>query len=1747
MTTFSITPRHPCLTGWMAMALWILTTSTISLGAPFLNRTISVRQPDGSVVQLIGTGDELHAEFTTVDEYTVVREPTTKRYCYAVRSPDQRSLQSSGIPVSENTRPPNDLDKRLGYPANQVQEQVAQRYEQLILPRRCESRRRAGRDHTTSGARSPPSRATIGTFRGLTILIDFADDPAAIPRDEVERFCNQPGYGGYGNNGSVYDYFVDNSLGLLQYTNVVTSYYRATNHKTYYADENVPFGQRAQELIVETLQALRDGGFDPASLSSDSEGNIYALNVLYVGDVPNFWAEGLWPHATALATPFSLGGGKTISDYQITNMGDELTLYTFCHENGHMICDYPDLYDYGSESLGVGNFCLMGFGGDERNPVQICAYLKFKSGWAGAVTDLGFQFGRFEATTDANEFFIHRLHATEYFILENRYRSGRDAALPASGLAIWHVDEEFGSNDLEFGAPEAHYECALIQADALYNLELANNPGDFRDLFSAQSNVSFNATTQPGAFWWDGTPADLRLHSIDEPGPTIAFTAVSPDVPYVVGISSEDPDGLYSVGELITLMVQFNHPVIVTGAPELLLDLGTDVVAAQYDSGSGSDTLAFEYQITAEHASPDLEYIGTTALVTPSGSIRTSGNMAADLTLPAPGGFGSISYHNEFEIDAGSLQVTIGPPSLTATRTMPVTFEIQYHDANVIRLHGSNVLLSTTGTAQGEVTAVSGFGVNHRYITVSSISGSGTLRVAVRAGTAFSDDGRAATATEFSALVNVNAQSGPQVDPVLHVQTWGVRGHRDGQLDGPEGIAANSAGDVYVSESRNQRLQKFGGNGTFITTWGHRGSGNGEFGAPAGIAARAATGELYVADSANHRVQMFSFRGDYLGQWGGPGAALGEFLYPGGIAVAPDGSVYVADQANHRVQMFDPLGHFLLAWGAIGVAPGAFLLPVDVAADRFGNIYVVDQENHRVQKCTADGQPLAVWGGRGGGDGQFEYPAAVAIDSKDRVYVVDHNFSRVQVFDANGFYLTTFGGPGVANGKFYGPRDVAVDDGGMIHVADTKLNRIQSFLPETRVSIATQQAWTTAREIDYSVRLWSTVPQVTKPMFTVANGDIVNVSGNGKSFTLTIMARAEGNVTCQLPSAVVVSGGRANAASNIATVRYDVTPPAVTLSSTTPSHTKTTPIAATIRFSESIIQFPPERLALQNAHLPSLTRVAPLEYELTVMPISDGDVRITVPAGAVADLAGNTNTAPIDLARRFDTTPPVVIVHTPDPQATNHGPAQFTIQLSEASEVEMTTTDIMIYRAGTASHTNQQLIREDADTWVLTLSGITGNGTIRIQLAAAAARDLAGNSSTISALSPVLVADNTIPAPPDQLRLHPSDDSGLSSSDGITRVASGLSFLGVAESGSTVRLYGGTTLLALGSADSFALNGIDLTLTDGLHSMQATATDLAGNESALSAPVSVTIDRVSPHVILVQPGPGTQLASPLGPLTFTFNELAYGNSGTIRVRSGVDGRLREEIPVSASAVQIDNRQSGGTMVTVQRSIRLTSAHANYYVELDSGMFVDVAGNGFAGILNPTAWTLIPNAAVDADEDGLDDRWETDFFTDLGQSGETDGDGDGRSVLDEYRDGTNPLVYDLILRAGWNLLSFARTPLDPASGGFLTRHNPYGNCCASPLWSWQAGKFRQFAQVEAGRGYWLYSPYQTLLVIPTNTEVGSVVRQEGWNLIGVFDPIDVDQLLNRLGAVWRWDVNRYIITDELRRSVGYWVYHRSEAP
>jgi len=86
---------------------------------------------------------------------------------------------------------------------------------------------------------------------------------------------------------------------------------------------------------------------------------------------------------------------------------------------------------------------------------------------------------------------------------------------------------------------------------------------------------------------------------------------------------------------------------------------------------------------------------------------------------------------------------------------------------------------------------------------------------------------------------------------------WAEPGNRPGEFDGAQGIGVDSHGNVYVADSGNHRIQKFGAQGKLLSVWGAKGGKPGQFNWPYDVAVDA-DGSVYVADKYNHRVQKFA-------------------------------------------------------------------------------------------------------------------------------------------------------------------------------------------------------------------------------------------------------------------------------------------------------------------------------------------------------------------------------------------------------------------------------------------------------------------------------------------------------------------------------------------------------------------------------------------------------------------------------------------------------------------------------------------------------------------------------------------------------------------------------------------------------------------------------------------------------------------------------------------------------------------------
>jgi DNA-binding beta-propeller fold protein YncE len=133
-----------------------------------------------------------------------------------------------------------------------------------------------------------------------------------------------------------------------------------------------------------------------------------------------------------------------------------------------------------------------------------------------------------------------------------------------------------------------------------------------------------------------------------------------------------------------------------------------------------------------------------------------------------------------------------------------------------------------------------------------------------------------------------------------------------------------------------------GGKNHFLTT-------PGDFGAPQGVAVDS-EGNVYVTDTLNNRVEIFDADGNFVSLFGKNGDGPGYFARPKGIAIDADGHIWVADQVTDRLQVFNKEGQLLTYVGlGHGSLPGQFNSLVGVAIDKQNRVFTTEQYPGRLQ------------------------------------------------------------------------------------------------------------------------------------------------------------------------------------------------------------------------------------------------------------------------------------------------------------------------------------------------------------------------------------------------------------------------------------------------------------------------------------------------------------------------------------------------------------------------------------------------------------------------------------------------------------------------------------------------------------------------------------------------------------------------------------------------------------------------------
>ncbi|MBN2185147.1 MAG: M6 family metalloprotease domain-containing protein, partial [Candidatus Krumholzibacteriota bacterium] len=488
---------------------------------------VTLVQPDGSVITVVLRGDEYMHWNEDESGYLITRSADSKWWVYA-REEFGRIMPTEHI-VGR-------ADASL----------VGIKHDISMLRPKGEQRPMLD----SSGIEKAP--AATGTLYNLVVLVNYTDLAVTSTTAEFDDLFNQIGYTADGATGSVKDYYNEVSYNTLDLQSVVVEPVTISQGYAYYG-ENDKWGYdlHPREMVTEALAALEARGFDFSTVDGDSDGWIDGLTIIHAGGGEEWGGNDpdyIWSHQWTLSSvvnydgvnlyyyhtePSRRGWDDYPSTWGITRIG------VICHETGHFL-GLPDLYDYGYDSEGAGNFCLMAGGSWNGNygstPSHLSGWCKVDLGWVTPTLITGggsYPLSQVETNTE-----IYKLQggfaSNEYFLVENRQGVGFDADLPGTlrGLLIWHVDENQPDND-----DQTHYLVDLEEASGTQHLQLNQNAGDDLDYFRSGNMTGFTGTTTPNNLSYSLVPLGLDISAVSSTGSVMSFLVNA------MTIALDSPDG----------------------------------------------------------------------------------------------------------------------------------------------------------------------------------------------------------------------------------------------------------------------------------------------------------------------------------------------------------------------------------------------------------------------------------------------------------------------------------------------------------------------------------------------------------------------------------------------------------------------------------------------------------------------------------------------------------------------------------------------------------------------------------------------------------------------------------------------------------------------------------------------------------------------------------------------------------------------------------------------------------------------------------------------------------------------------------------------------------------------------------------------------------------------------------------------------------------------------------------------------
>ena len=410
--------------------------------------------------------------------------------------------------------------------AKAIEEKAAERRQRINAVRAKRLPQKAAITNTTY----------IGQKKGLILLVNFNGKSFKASNDKAlfERIVNEEGYSEGYFKGSMRDYFMAQSGGLFELDFDVLGPFTVSKAYSYYGSNDSQGNDKyPATMVIEAVNQAKDLVEDWSQYDWDNDGYIDQIYIIYAGygEADSDDTKCIWPHSYTLSYgkmygdgtgPVTVGNNLKVDTYAC---GSELQgaysahpgsvdgIGTMCHEFSHCL-GYPDFYDTNySGGQGMGNWDIMDQGcnnGDRYQPAGYTSYERWEAGWMEPIvleeTDVNVT--GMKALQNGGESYIvyNKANRNEYYLLENRQKTGWDASLPGKGLLIIHVDynADAWANNLPNDDP-SHQRMTWIAADNNYQYYMYSGTkyyteeGMKNDPFPYGSVNAFNKATTPAA------------------------------------------------------------------------------------------------------------------------------------------------------------------------------------------------------------------------------------------------------------------------------------------------------------------------------------------------------------------------------------------------------------------------------------------------------------------------------------------------------------------------------------------------------------------------------------------------------------------------------------------------------------------------------------------------------------------------------------------------------------------------------------------------------------------------------------------------------------------------------------------------------------------------------------------------------------------------------------------------------------------------------------------------------------------------------------------------------------------------------------------------------------------------------------------------------------------------------------------------------------------------------------------------